>query len=1304
MIAKRVFTTLTISLTMLSVNSYAGPLDIVKPDIKGIKYHGGKWHIRYDEVKNGTNLAKEELFVDGNSDRVVTIGTTDKRGYPLSKTYAEDKCHKAYVAIYDTAHNKVAQSDVFNFGNTANCDNVIIADDIVKPVITLKGNNPQTLTVGEAYIEAGVMASDNKDGDVTNLIVTDSSAVNTNVAGEYTVTYDVVDAAGNDTTATRVVKVVELNSITKPVINIIKYYSGKWHIRYQDVSVSPTLGQEILYVNGVEDKNVNAGLNSAYGRGFPLNGMHDQTACNEAYIVVYDKENNEVSRSDVFNFGDLTKCGDTVKPEMTLVGADPQELTVGETYAELGVKALDNVDGDITSNVVIDSSAVDMTTAGTYTVTYNVSDAAGNVATTITRTVTVKAAPVAATEITKVKYYSGRWHINFIDVPVSANLGAEKFYVDGVLDSTINSGTTDPALVRAFRLKGTYSENSCHTAYMELYDKAGNLVSTTQRFNFGDTTKCGPDTVKPVLTLTGVNPQTLTVGDAYPELGATASDDRDGDVTGNIVIDSSAVDTSAVGTYTVTYNVADAEGNTATALTRTVIVETADVTKPVITLKGTNPQPLALGQAYVELGSKALDDRDGDISTSIVVDSSAINSNVAGSYVVIYTVSDAAGNSAVIKRTVVVAEAADSVSPVITLTGANPQVLLAGNAYVESGATALDNKDGDVSANIIIDSSAVNTAVAGEYFVNYTVSDTAGNIKSIKRRVSVKDAGTTAGDYYISLNGSDNNDGKTLGTAFKTIAHALEVANGGDTILMKGGEYRQAEIRYRKLNDTGKYITLQNYNNEKVVIKGSKEVTGWVNYQNNIWKLPAADNSGLNRNVHYQQVFYGEGKSLQKIGYPSYVLNSQGVNIWKAGFKRFDPMKKNANNPFGMSEGTFYVEKLANGKFDLYVWLPNGKTPNDANVKMEVSDEQYIIDAFNVKNMKFKGLTIMHTAASGYAKSSNGFQAGSALTVGYKAIIEDCEIAYTDFAAINLTLGGNPRGVNMQQEIRGSKIHHNGDIGVSSSAGGYLIENNEFYSNGVRPFIQYWHSGAIKTSANGWGEIKDNYIHDELGQGIWFDNCHSDYPIKVHHNYIDGVGNRNNALDTIRSRGNGMFFEQSTNVRAYNNIINMAIQRGIYASLSKDVVISNNLIRKSNLEQLAVRYRDDYGVVRFENVKVKNNIFMDNRGGSFDFKAFHESDTDAVFLANNEFVNNIIYNSDGKSAKIEVGNSHWSLDDNLANINPLLLTNGSTMINTWTLDTQSPAIDASTRYQFITDDIKHNPRNDGASDIGSFEN
>ncbi len=148
-------------------------------------------------------------------------------------------------------------------------------------------------------------------------------------------------------------------------------------------------------------------------------------------------------------------------------------------------------------------------------------------------------------------------------------------------------------------------------------------------------------------------------------------------------------------------------------------------TPPVITLLGANPQTIEAGSPYVELGATALDDVDGDITGSIVIDATAVNTSALGSYVVTYNVSDSAGNPAVeVTRTV---DVVDTTAPAITLVGANPQVIEAGSPYVELGATATDNYDGDLTGSIVINATAVNTAVVGSYSVTYDVTDTSGN-------------------------------------------------------------------------------------------------------------------------------------------------------------------------------------------------------------------------------------------------------------------------------------------------------------------------------------------------------------------------------------------------------------------------------------------------------------------------------------------------------------------------------------------------------------------------------------------------
>ena len=95
-----------------------------------------------------------------------------------------------------------------------------------------------------------------------------------------------------------------------------------------------------------------------------------------------------------------------------------------------------------------------------------------------------------------------------------------------------------------------------------------------------------PDTTAPVITLTGDNPQVIAFEDDYVELGATASDDRDGDVSGSVVVDASAVDTSTPGDYEVTYDVTDAAGNAADTVTRIVTVMPPVPENPVVSVSG----------------------------------------------------------------------------------------------------------------------------------------------------------------------------------------------------------------------------------------------------------------------------------------------------------------------------------------------------------------------------------------------------------------------------------------------------------------------------------------------------------------------------------------------------------------------------------------------------------------------------------------------------------------------------------------------------------------------------------------------
>jgi len=81
---------------------------------------------------------------------------------------------------------------------------------------------------------------------------------------------------------------------------------------------------------------------------------------------------------------------DTTVPVITLTGLEIVTIEVGSTYTDAGAAATDNYDDDTAlSSNIITVTTVDTDIVASFTLTYNVSDVAGNAAIEVTRTVNV---------------------------------------------------------------------------------------------------------------------------------------------------------------------------------------------------------------------------------------------------------------------------------------------------------------------------------------------------------------------------------------------------------------------------------------------------------------------------------------------------------------------------------------------------------------------------------------------------------------------------------------------------------------------------------------------------------------------------------------------------------------------------------------------------------------------------------------------------------------------------------------------------------------------------------------------------
>ncbi|MFA5764246.1 MAG: DUF5011 domain-containing protein, partial [archaeon] len=499
--------------------------------------------------------------------------------------------------------------------------------DVIPPVITITGGTPVTITVGMSYVDQGATAMDETDGTTTAIVI--SNDVNQNVPGTYSVVYSATDIAGNNSTATR----------------------------------------QVIVVNPIAD---------------------------------------------------------TIAPVITILGGTPTTVLLNSTYTDQGATAMDNVDGDITGSIA-STSDVNTSATGTYSVVYTVADSAGNNA-TATRSVIVIETDTIAPIIT----INGANPMNIVRTLPYTELNATAMdNVDGSVTVNI-SGTVDTSTLGTYLVTYTAS------------DLSGNSASAVRVVNVIN------DTVAPVIIVTGANPVNVVVGTNYVDLGATATDNIDGNLTSSIVTVNPVSSSSPLGTYSVIYTVTDSSGNSAGAA-RTVNVVPPDTTAPVITMNGSNPVTLVSGMTYIDAGATAMDNFDGDITANISV-LNFVNNMSVGTYSVIYSVSDAAGNTASSTRTVNVVAIADTIAPTITINGANPASVTVNHAYTDAGATATDNIDGDITANINVTSN-VNTAVIGSYSVTYSVTDGAGNSTSTSRTVNVVSGGINNGGGNTSSSG-----------------------------------------------------------------------------------------------------------------------------------------------------------------------------------------------------------------------------------------------------------------------------------------------------------------------------------------------------------------------------------------------------------------------------------------------------------------------------------------------------------------------------------------------------------------------
>ena len=331
---------------------------------------------------------------------------------------------------------------------------VEIGLDLVPPTIGLKGASVHRVQRGNIYVDPGVIAVDNREGDISSRYET-SNNINMNTVGVYKARYWVKDLYGNiSDTIERTIQVeinqvgptvtlrgsdtvyvearlgsyteqgaVAINNVGDSITNRIvrigmvdTAFIGTYYINYSVRDEFGFTGEKTrvvivrkttiptLLISGV----IKHQINTPYLVGSGIVRTDSYFGVDQLTLTQTGSPNVSVPGSyfiQVVLCDPLNNCTpprqvqidvqDTISPVVSLLGQNPLIVDVyNQNYADPGVNASDNYYSENSLIRIVDNK-VDVNKLGTYTITYTVRDGSNN-STNVVRQVNVvdRVAPV----------------------------------------------------------------------------------------------------------------------------------------------------------------------------------------------------------------------------------------------------------------------------------------------------------------------------------------------------------------------------------------------------------------------------------------------------------------------------------------------------------------------------------------------------------------------------------------------------------------------------------------------------------------------------------------------------------------------------------------------------------------------------------------------------------------------------------------------------------------------------------------------------------------------------------------------
>ncbi|EPY2526780.1 LapB repeat-containing protein [Listeria monocytogenes] len=578
---------------------------------------------------NGPGLSHtDNQTIEATNDNLdfATIFGVTATGYMDNKPLSVSYTTTDVITPNQPGNYTVTASATDAEGLTTTKDMTLTIQDTTAPVITTT-TDERDVTILSQNVNwkelFGLTATDIVDGNMLDQVVTDDSNVNLNKTGTYTVTFDVTDAAGNKATTKQVqVHVVNQN---KPVITGDTTY--QLEVEEKTATVKPfTEAEWITKLNLKASSSVFPDIEVKLSGTDKIN--YQQVGQYTLTATAIDEDGNEATP--------LTIKINVVDTTVPIITTTTDELDVAIQSKDndwkklFGLEATDNVDGDMTKQVTVDDSKVNLSKSGTYTISFDVTDTAGNKATT--KQVKVRVINENKPEITGDTTYQ---------LEVEGKTTTVKPFTEAEWIEKLNLNSSSSIFANvAVKLSGLdkidYQKVGEYTLIATSIDEDGNEAKpVTIKVNVVDTTK-------PVLEL-AKNKQSykvkekVTSSQFLKDIKAKATDNysdvQEIKVTSNF---EDVVNLNKTGTYTVTVTAVDENQNKTSQTVEVSVIKDAPVIKTdetKISYPSNKTKKITEATFLKDIGANAIDQEFGAIQVTsdfnLVVDQAK-----SGSYTV----------------------------------------------------------------------------------------------------------------------------------------------------------------------------------------------------------------------------------------------------------------------------------------------------------------------------------------------------------------------------------------------------------------------------------------------------------------------------------------------------------------------------------------------------------------------------------------------------------------------------------------------------------------------------------------------